>query len=323
MAILRGGTRIFGQDIRIGIPRDRSLSPDAIKKTIKEGTTDGKFGGNPETTIGRFQGQINQGEGLARPTRFKVRFGLPESAKLGNFGFTQQNGGPPPQRTFDFITDNEMKYNVEMMCNKVTMPARDINTKTVLHYGPRREIPYAYSFNGQISCTFYGDKFLRQRDFFEKWQSMIFDENSHHMNYYDTYIGTIDIYQLGSFSAAEDRDRITYAVRLEECYPEIIGSYDYSYGSTNELINVPITLRYRKWRNLTIDDINLATIGKSTGDVPTVKAAKDFGLFGGLLSKLPPELQRAGKQVLEAGKRNFPIGRITGGKVTPPFPPIA
>ena len=47
------------------------------------------------------------------------------------------------------------------------------------------------------------------------------------------------------------------------------------------------------------------------------------GLFGGLLSKLPPELQRAGKQVLEAGKRNFPIGRITGGKVTPPFPPIA
>ena len=35
MAILRGGTRIFGQDIRIGIPRDRSLSPDAIKKTIK------------------------------------------------------------------------------------------------------------------------------------------------------------------------------------------------------------------------------------------------------------------------------------------------
>jgi len=319
MAILRGGTRIFGQDIRIGIPRDRSLSPDAIKKTIKEGTTNGKFGGNPETTIGRFQGQINQGEGLARPTRFKVRFGLPESAKLGNFGFTQQNGGPPPQRTFDFITDNEMKYNVEMMCNKVTMPARDINTKTVLHYGPRREIPYAYSFNGQISCTFYGDKFLRQRDFFEKWQSMIFDENSHHMNYYDTYIGTIDIYQLGSFSAAEDRDRITYAVRLYECYPETIGSLEYDYGSTDTPVQVPIAFKYRKWENLLTDSISKATIGKTQGEVPPIKQAPQSGLFGGILSKLPPELQRAGRDVLGAAKRNLPIGRVTGGRVFPPF----
>ena len=33
-------------------------------------------------------------------------------------------------------------------------------------------------------------------------------------------------------------------------------------------------MRYRKWKNLTIDDINLATIGKSTGDVLTVKARK-------------------------------------------------
>ena len=85
---------------------------------------------------------------------------------------------------------------------------------------------------------------------------------------------------------------------------------------------MPINFRYRKWQNLTIDDINLATIGKSQADVPTVKPGADFGLFGGLLSKLPPELQRAGRQVLEAGKRSLPIGRVTGGKVTPPFPPL-
>ena len=216
-----------------------------------------------------------------------------------------------------------MQRNIEMMCNKVTMPSRDLLTAPHITYGPKREMPLAYTFNGTIECTFYGDKYLRQRAFFEKWQSHIFSEDTHNIKYYDDYVGHMDIYQLGASGGENDRDRITYAVRLEECYPEIIGSYDYSYGSTNELINVPITLRYRKWRNLTIDDINLATIGKSTGDVPTVKAAKEFGLFGGLLSKLPPELQRAGKQVLEAGKRNFPIGRITGGKVTPPFPPIA
>ena len=33
---------------------------------------------------------------------------------------------------------------------------------------------------------------------------------------------------------------------------------------------------------------------KSIGDVPTIKASKDFGLFSGILGKLPPEFRRAG-----------------------------
>ena len=41
--------------------------------------------------------------------------------------------------------------------------------------------------------------------------------------------------------------------------------------------------------------------------------------LGCILSKLPPELQRAGRDVLGAAKRNLPIGRVTGGRVFPPF----
>jgi len=57
-----------------------------------------------------------------------------------------------------------------MMCNKVTLPNRDINTKEHNMYGPKREMPYAYSFSSSVEMTFYGDKFLRQRLFFENWQ---------------------------------------------------------------------------------------------------------------------------------------------------------
>ena len=49
MAILRGGTKIFGHDIRIGLPRDRSL--DNVNADERLGR---KPGGNPETTINRF-----------------------------------------------------------------------------------------------------------------------------------------------------------------------------------------------------------------------------------------------------------------------------
>ena len=36
-------------------------------------------------------------------------------------------------------------------------------------------MPYAYSFNGTIECSFYGDKFLRQRLFFENWQKRYYE----------------------------------------------------------------------------------------------------------------------------------------------------
>ena len=36
MAILRGGTRIFGQDIRIGLPRDNTLTTGGILKRASE-----------------------------------------------------------------------------------------------------------------------------------------------------------------------------------------------------------------------------------------------------------------------------------------------
>ena len=316
MAILRGGTKIFGHDIRIGLPRDRSLDNVNADERLRR-----KPGGNSETTINRFIAQVNQGEGVARPTRFLIVIHPPQGDKTG-FG---TNKGGHHANEFDMtpgrndLESSEIKRNVGMMCNKVTLPNRDIQTATHQMYGPSREMPYAYGFSGNIECTFYGDKFLRQRMFFENWQKKIMNIDTHNMGWYDDYCGTMDIYQLGSFSAQQDRDRITYAVRLYEVYPQTIGSMEYSYGATDSAVNIPITLNFRTWKNLTIDQVNGMSVGSAFGSIPTVKASKEFGLFGGILSRLPPEIQRVGRDVLQTIKRNFPIGRVTGGRVFPPF----
>jgi len=309
MAILRGGKRIGNYDIRIGLPRDRSL--DNVNADERLGR---KPGGNPETTINRFIAEINQGEGLARPTRYLVVIQPPQriitNPYEGDFDMT------PGNNDMESMT---IKRNVGMMCNKVTLPNRDVNTVDHRVYGPARQMPYAYSYSGQIECSFYGDKFLRQRTFFENWQKKIFSNVTHHMDFYDNYVGTMDIYQLGSFSAEQDRDRTTYAVRLYEVYPQTVGSIDYSYGATDQAVNIPITLNFRTWKNLTIDQIDGATVGQAFGDVPTIKPSPEFGLFGGILNRLPPEIRRAGRDILQTTRRNLPIGRVTGGKVFPPF----
>lgn len=314
MAILRGGRRIGNYDIRIGLPRDRSLDNVNADERLRR-----KPGGNPESTINRFIANINEGEGLSRPNRYLVIINPParkdltqEELLASEFG-GGSIGGPNDLESIN------MNRNVAMMCNKVTMPARDINTATAMTYGPRREMPYAYSFEGTVECTFFGDKFLRQRMFFENWQKKVFDMVTHNINYYDTYIGSMDILQLGQFEASADKDRVTYGVRLHEVYPQTISSIDYSYGDNDKAVEIPITLNYRRWTNLTLDQVEAATVGSSFGDVPTIKPGKEFGLFGGVLSKLPPELRRAGRDVLNATRRNLPIGKVTGGRVFPPF----
>jgi len=310
MAILRGGKRIGNYDIRIGLPRDRSL--DNVNADERLGR---KPGGNPETTINRFIAEINQGEGVARPTRYLVVIQPPQKLLTNEYDDNYFTG----TSNNNDMESATMKRNVGMMCNKVTLPNRDVNTTDHRVYGPARQMPYAYSYSGQIECSFYGDKFLRQRTFFENWQKKIFSNVTHHMDFYDNYVGTMDIYQLGSFSAEQDRDRTTYAVRLYEVYPQTVGSIDYSYGATDSAVNVPITLNFRTWKNLTIDQIDGATVGQAFGDVPTIKPSPEFGLFGGILNRLPPEIRRAGRDILQTTRRNLPIGRVTGGKVFPPF----
>ena len=310
MAILRGGRRIGPFDIRVGIPRDRSLDNVEGDPRLRQ-----RQGGNRENTLGRFMANIAQGEGFARPTRYLVRIFLPNKLTVGD---SRDEDGGVISAGVNTIGGQELSRNVGMMCNKITMPSRSVASEPHQIYGPKREMPYAYTFGDTIEATFYADKFLRQRAFFETWQKLVFDLNTHNIKYYDDYTSQVDILQLGQYDAEEDRDRIVYGVRLYEVYPKTIGSIEYAYGGEG-IVEIPITLQYRYWRNLTLDQIGNATIGSSFGKIPEIKASNEFGLLGGILNRLPPELKRVGRDVAGTIRRSLPTGRITGGRVFPPF----
>ena len=100
MAILRGGKRIGGFDIRIGLPRDRSLDDVQSDPRLRQ-----KAGGNPETTMGRFQAMVNEAEGFQRKARFYVNgYNLFSFDNLKKFGIdpevNEENGLQYPQNKF-------------------------------------------------------------------------------------------------------------------------------------------------------------------------------------------------------------------------------
>jgi len=333
MAILRGGKRIGGFDIRIGLPRDRSLDNVNRDPRLRQ-----KAGGNPETTMGRFQGMVNEAEGFARKARFYTEFSLPRGMStitpnpaddMSGLGKINDNVDASesllekyyfPQQNQLIAVQQQNARRVQAFCRDISMPNREAVSKEIKHNGPTRKFVYDYK-SAPITATFYADKFLRERSYFELWQQCAFSTTTHNYNFYDNYVSDINIFQLGQFANQQERDDVTYAVKLYDCFPKEISEVEYSYDG-NEVQTFSVTFDFRYWVNYFLDRSGNVQLGQSEFNTPTVKTAG--GLFGGLLSKLPPELRRAGRDVLNDLRRRAPIGRITGGRVFPPFkiPPL-
>ena len=321
MAILRGGKRIGGFDIRIGLPRDRSLENVENDPRLRQ-----KAGGNPETTMGRFQSYINEAEGFQRKARFYVEFGMPNGVTSGNaIGDTDLQGDDETQGFSTSVDTHAMrtdttKRRVQAFCNEISMPNREAITKEIRHNGPTRKFIYDYT-SAPITATFYTDKFMRERTYFEIWQKAAFSNVTHNYNYYNDYVAPVDIFALGSYASRQERDDVTYGVRLFDCYPKTISEVSFAHAS-NDVQTFTVTFDFRYWVNYFIDRAGEIQVGASEFKQPTVKRAG--GVFGGLISKLPPEIRRAGRDVLNELRRRAPIGRITGGRVFPPFkiPPL-
>ena len=324
MAILRGGKRIGGYDIRIGLPRDRSLDDVQSDPRLRQ-----KAGGNPETTIGRFQAMVNEAEGFQRKARFYVNFSLPNGVSpvvpAGDFDNPDVSGNDEYQ---GFSTTTQLrgmnvdstKRRVQAFCSAISMPSREAVQKEIKHNGPVRKFVYNYT-TPEITATFYTDKFMRERTFFEIWQKAAFSNLTHNLNYYNDYVSPIDIMALGQYASRDERDDVTYAVRLMDCYPKTISDVSFSH-ETNAVQTFEVTFSFRNWVNYFIDKTGGIDLGESEFKKPTVKRAG--GIFGGLISMLPPEIRRAGRDVLNELRRRAPIGRVSGGRVFPPFriPPL-
>ena len=320
MAIFRAGKRLGPFDIRGGISRG-DLKSSAYSKTDRDPRF--KQRANTENTIGRFRAAINQSEGFARPSRFAIRIFPPSilSSVIQDQNSTVNRGGSqfhPSQgnRGTDVNSlTNTIGRQVNIMCDTVTFPGVDLQTQEI-QYGsePARNHVTSHGFAGNIVATFYADKYLRERQFFEMWQKHVVNTVSHKANYYDDYVGKMHIYQLGADSEV-DRDMPTYAIEAVDVYPEKIAQVDYSYAASNQIQKITIEFSYKQWFNMGIESTRGLEFGHSLQTAANIKA-RDPGLFG----MLPPTLQRAGKDIFQQGRTVLnPIGRIFKGKVFPPF----
>jgi len=213
-----------------------------------------------QPTIQNFISSMNKSGGFARTSKYAVVITPPtnlnrifEDSKTTTYrdGVTERGDRENSGNIAKMIQLNrQLGPQVNLHCNTVSMPGHDLQAQDQQHgSAPGRQIVSSHDYAGTIAASFYLDSHLRERHFFETWQSMAVNNNTHKANYYDDYIGTMEIYQL------DLNGEVTYGIKATEVYPSTIGGIEYAYANTNQIATQAVQFQYRQWFNLTSDAI--------------------------------------------------------------------
>ena len=212
--------------------------------------------------INSFISAMSKARGFARPSQFEIVINPPLFQDFTSRLVAGENRqlGQNQVHVNNRVALSEMSSvnkQLVLQCSSVSMPAHDLQTQNRA-YGsePGREMVQTHGYAGTIDCSFYLSTDLREKHYFELWQSLAVDNFTHKANYYDDYVGSMEIYQLSS-SEQEIGDTVgdiesvrTYGIRASEVFPKTVGAIAYSHDSANEIASLDVRFEFRQWYNI-------------------------------------------------------------------------
>ena len=120
--------------------------------------------------------------GFSRPSRYEVLIIPPRGS----------NNNP----TSGDISNNKTIRESSLACESISFPGRNIDTTTDTNiYGPTREIASGFSY-AEVSATFRCSSDMKEKLYFETWQKQSFNTQTWSIQYYEDYIGAVQIFKL-------------------------------------------------------------------------------------------------------------------------------
>jgi len=225
--------------------------------------------------IDKFRAAMASAKGFARPSKFAVRINPPNTFR--SIPTYTANGQEVSTENTEFLKsrralmelNNGMRGQINLFCSSIEMPGHDLQTQQLQHgSAPVRDMVTSHAFEGMITASFYLSEDLKERHFFEQWQRMAVNVESHKANFYDDYIGSMEIFQLSNgldsglpFPTIIDKiidvDMAEYGIVASEVYPATISGIEYGYERGNQIATMAVGFNYREWRNLGNKDSRL------------------------------------------------------------------
>lgn len=171
--------------------------------------------------------------GFYLPNRYEVILNLPSSLRTNNASFLSP-----------ITRNNDTVKRVSMSAKTANLPGRSLVTVTNENiYGPTHEMATGQTY-GDLSITFFMGEDFGERYFFEDWQKLTFNIDTFDLNYYNEYIGSIEIFALNK------QDERIFGLEIQECFPDSIDGTDVSADSQTAPAELTVAFKYRKFRNI-------------------------------------------------------------------------
>lgn len=199
-------------------------------------------------TLNQFIGSVKGG--LARTSHFAVSFVMPKCLDASRFG-------------------KDVLEKVLLFCEQTQLPGLNVATTPIRTWGETREMPYERMYE-PITFTFYVDKEMKVKLFFDQWITSIQDNQTRHMNFYENYIVDVNV------EVYDVADNSRYKATLFEAYPKTISAVEMNYGG-KDVMRVQVTFAYRYWTTNQMSTVTSASgiiqptgLGKIVADVMEV-----------------------------------------------------
>ena len=138
--------------------------------------------------------------------------------------------------------------NMLIRCDSVSMAGRTLNTGLMNEYGLIKKIAYRNTFT-DFSTSFICSKNLREKTYINDWMNLISptpgpklsSAGAFDVEYYDSYIGTIDVTLL------DENLKKTHIITYEEAYPLTTTEMSLGYGTNNSFLRLNVSWAYAYW----------------------------------------------------------------------------
>ena len=185
--------------------------------------------------VGKFSSKI-AADGLASPNKFEVIFrSIPGHSQSGDL--------------------NQMN----LMCDQASLAGRDVQAILDLQYGIRRQVVYNAPAYTPLSLSWLCTDTMDEKRILDEWNDKCVSvAGGFNVEYYNNYIGELDIYVLDR--SGKER---TYHMHYHEVYPKTVTAVELNHGTTNATMRVTAEIQYAFW---TTNSIHIGSTRK-TGDL--------------------------------------------------------
>lgn len=197
-------------------------------------------------TVKEFQANIMK-NGMARTNRFQVLIPLPPAlqSKTNNTGQEKSSsfeGFEIVQKISSFFGGGnvETTRGLDLMVEQTDLPGKNLTTTDIKYNGDFHKLPYSTVYDAQ-QFVFRVSREMYERNIMDEWMNLIYDPQTHEIEYMDNYVSNIVINQL------DEKDRVTYAIVLKDAFPVTCNPMTVSNEDNNQFHRLSVSFAYRKW----------------------------------------------------------------------------